>query len=110
MPVLNYSKNIDEIKKLLDCWSWRFLSVIGKMQVKKALAIPKLVHLFLSLPTPDDCLSKEIESILYNFIWNGKREKVARKTLINTIENGGLKMIDIVSFAKALKISWVKNM
>ena len=81
------------------------------MQAIKALAIPKLVHLFSSLPTPDDCLLKEVESILYNFIWNGKRDKVARKTLINTIENGGLKMIDIISFAKALKISWVtKNM
>ena len=44
---------------------------------------------------------KKLNLYFYKFIWNGKRDKVARKTLINTIENGGLKMIDIVSFAKS---------
>ena len=85
------------------------LSVIGKIQVIKALAIPKLVHLFSSLPTPDNCLLKKTESILYNFIWDGIREKAARKMLIYTIENLGLRMINITSFAKALKISLIKK-
>ena len=33
---------------------------------------------------------------------------IARKIIINDIEKGGLKMADIRSFAKALKISWNK--
>ena len=39
----------------------------------------------------------------------GKGDKIARKTIIDDIEDGGLKMTDIRSFAKALKISWIKK-
>jgi len=46
---------------------------------------------------------------LFSFIWGGKGDKIARKIIINDIEEGGLKMTDIRSFAKALKISWIKK-
>ena len=41
-------------------------------------------------------LIKEANSVLYNFIWNGK-DKVKRLALISDIEIGGLKMLDIQS-------------
>ena len=71
--------------------------------------MPKLVHLLSSLPSPDNNSFRQIETLFYSFIWNNKRDKIARKTKINTVENGGLKMIDIRTFDKALKISWVKK-
>ena len=39
-------------------------------------------------------LVKEVNSILYSFIWNGK-DKVKRCVLISDIDKGGLKMLDI---------------
>ena len=105
----NYKVKLDEVKKLLDSWSWRLLSIIGKIQVIKSLAVSKLVHLLTTLPTPDDIFVKELETLFFSFIWGGKGDKIARKTIINDIEDGGLKMTDICSFAKALKISWVKK-
>ena len=105
----NYKVKLDEVKKLLDSWSWRLLSIIGKIQVIKSLAVSKLVHLLTTLPTPDDIFVKELETLFFSFIWGGKGDKIARKTIINDIEDGGLKMTDIRSFAKALKISWVKK-
>ena len=104
----NYKVKLDEVKKLLDSWSWRLLSIIGKIQVIKSLAVSKLVHLLTTLPPPEDTFVKELET-LFSFIWGGKGDKIARKTIINDIEDGGLKMTDIRSFAKALKISWVKK-
>ena len=104
-----YRMKLDEVRKLLDSWSWRLLSIIGKIQVIKSLAISKFVHLFTTLPTPNDSFLKELETLFFSFIWGGKGDKIARKIIINDIENGGLKMTDIRSFAKALKISWIKK-
>ena len=109
IPNLNYNKNFEEIKQLLYCWSWRHLSIQGKIQVIKSLAVPKIVHLLSSLPSRNNNFFRQIETLFYSFIWNNKRDKIARKTIINTVENGGLKMIDICTFDKALKISWVRK-
>lgn len=38
---------------------------------------------------------KELEMFFFLFIWSGKCDKVVRKMIINDVENGGLKMIDI---------------
>ena len=68
-----------------------------------------MVHLFTTLPAPNDSFLKELETLFFSFIWDEKGDKIARKIIINDIENGGFKMTDIRSFAKALKISWIKK-
>ena len=88
----NYRMKLEEVRKLLDSWSWRRLSIIGKIQVIKSLAISKYVHLFTTLPIPNDSCFKELETFFFSFIWGGKGDKIARKIIINDIENGGLKM------------------
>ena len=35
---------------------------------------------------------KEVDSIFYHFIWNGK-DKVKRNAIISEVENGGLNML-----------------
>ena len=52
IPELNYNKKIEEIRQLLDCWTWRHLSILGKIQVIKSLALPIFVHLLTPLPSP----------------------------------------------------------
>ena len=44
---------------------------------------------------------KKAEKIIYDFIWQGKKDKVKRKVLINEKRKGGLEMIDIRSMVKA---------
>ena len=105
----NHRIKLDEVRKLLDSWSWRLLSIRGKIQVIKSLAVSKFVNLLTTLPTPNDPFLKELETLFFSFIWGEKCDEIARKTIINDIEDGGLKMTDIRSFAKALKISWIKK-
>ena len=45
---------------------------------------------------------------MYNFLWNGKNDKI-RSGVCQAYEVGGLKMVDIKSFLAALKISWLKR-
>ncbi len=47
---------------------------------------------------------------MYDFLWNGKPDKISRKLIIQTYENGGLKMIDIKSFINTLKASWITRL
>lgn len=47
---------------------------------------------------------KEIEKLIYKFIWDSKPDKIKRATLIANYEQGGLKMIDVSSYFKMLKL------
>ena len=51
----------------------------------------------------------ELNKLLYNFLWNGKNDKIRRSGMCQAYEVGGLKMVDIKSFPAALKISWLKR-
>ena len=40
---LNFWKTLESIKKTINLWKWRGLSLIGKIQIVKTFAIPKLM-------------------------------------------------------------------
>ena len=48
----NFSEKIVDIKKLINIWSSRGLSVYGKVTLIKSLLIPKIVYTSSLLPTP----------------------------------------------------------
>ena len=52
---------------------------------------------------------KEANSVLYNFIWNGK-DKVKLLALISDMETGGLKMLDIQSMICAKRVTCLKKL
>jgi hypothetical protein len=49
-----------------------------------------------------------METLMYEFIWDGKRDNIKRKTMIGEYKQGGLQMIDIKSYFDTLRIKWVK--
>ena len=64
----------------------------------------------VSLSDVDDIrLLKTINSILYDFLWDGKGDKIKRTTMINSYAKGGLKMLDIQSFNESLKVRWIQG-
>ena len=81
---------------------------MGKITIIKTLAVSQIVYMLSSLPTPPDIL-KTINSILYDFLWDGKDDKIKRTTMINNDAKGGLKMLDIQSFNKSLKMKWIQG-
>ena len=44
----------------------------------------------------------------FTFIW-GKRDRITRNTLIASVSDGGLNMLDIQSFVLAFKAAWFKR-
>ena len=45
----------------------------------------------MSLPTPGDNVIKEINTLFFNYIWNSKIDRVARKCITKDYGEGGLK-------------------
>ncbi len=48
---------------------------------------------------------KEIDIRIFKFLW-GKRDRIKRKSVINSLEDGGLNMMDVRSQLSAIKASW----
>ena len=103
-----FSEKIERVKNILSSWSARRLTLLGKITIIKALAVSQIVHVLTSLPTHQDAL-KENNTLLYDFLWESKGDKIKRTQMINDYDKGGLKMIDIQSFNKLLNRKWVNG-
>jgi len=77
--------------------------LLGKITVLKNLIVSKLV--FILSPLPTNCrVLKELSKSFFHFLWSGKGDKIKpRNVMIDDYSDGGLKMIDLESFNKALK-------
>ena len=63
---------------MLNAWSRRNLTPFGRITVIKSLVISKITHLLMNLPDPEESFLKELNKLLYNFLWNGKNDKIRR--------------------------------
>ena len=106
---LNFEPKLKEFRTCLNTWRKRNLTVLGKIVIIKSFALPKLIYPFMMLPNPKEEVLQDITRTLYNFLWNSNTDKISRKIIVQDIENGGLKMINIPFFLNALKASWVKR-
>ena len=50
--------------------------LMAKITVVKKYALPKLIYALLSLPNPPIETVKKIEKRMYEFIWDGKPDKL----------------------------------
>jgi hypothetical protein len=100
---------INSMKCLLNIWKSRNLTPLGKITVIKSLTLPIITHLLTVLPDPDTNIITDIENIFFNFIWNKPIGKVKKATLKKEYGEGGLRMVDLASYIKGLKISWIRR-
>ena len=50
----NFIEKIEKIRSILDNWSARRLTLLGKITIIKTLAVSQIVYILSSLPTPSD--------------------------------------------------------
>ena len=99
----NFNEKLEKVQNVLSCWKYRRLSLLGKITVLKSLIASQLVYILSPLPTNHRAL-EEINCIFYNFLWDGKGDKIKRDIMISDYENESLKITDIKSFNKGLKV------
>lgn len=106
---LNFEPKLIKIKHLLSSWKCRKLSIKGKITVINTLAISKLIYLASIIKVPDTVFT-EVKQLIVDFLWEGKTAKIAYSTLIQGIEQGGLKLVDLETKVKSLRLAWVKRL
>ena len=104
---LNFDSIFKSIQKTLSMWRWRGLTLLGRIQIVKTFAIPKFMSKASLISISDD-LIKKVNTLLYGFIWKGN-DKIKRTALINDIDKGGLKMLDIQSMIFSQRIITLKK-
>jgi len=81
---------------------------MGKILVIKSLAALQLTYVLPPLATNHEII-REINDLFYSYLWNNKGDKIKRSVIINDYERGGSKMVDIATFNKSLKTTWIKK-
>ena len=109
MIAMNYNEKLREIKSLLLQWSKRVLTPYGKIIVIKTLAMAKINHLLMSLPSPSEEVILDLERYFFNFLWNNGPDKIKRTVSVKNYRDGGLKMLKVKPFIESLKISWLRR-
>ena len=106
----NFFDQLDPLWRILKIWSSRDISIYRRVnvQVVKTIAISKLSFVCSVLHTPDK-FANEVNKLIFDYVWKHKNPKVKKSTLIKNKEKGGLNMVDLTLFDKALKICWVKR-
>ena len=47
--------------------------------------------------------------MFYKFLWNSGPDRIKRRIISKNIEYAGLRMVELKSFIKALKVSWLRR-
>ena len=77
----NFSEIIVKTRNILNSWTNRNLSLIGKINIINTLISPLFIHKLLVLEDMTDAMYKTINNEIVNFLWNGKKPKIALKIL-----------------------------
>ena len=102
-----FQSKLQMIAKIINIWSHRNLTWIGKIVIIKSLCISKINYAISTLETPDWFL-KQVKELIEKFLWNGKPARVKNSVMQNDVEFGGLRMTNLFCYNKAQKINWIK--
>ena len=105
----NFLQKVNKIQKLFNIWSQRDLSLYGKITIAKTLGLSKLIFVSACTHTPPYYIDI-INRLTTNFVWNNKKPKINRDTLIGPKDRGGLDLPEFEIISKSLKTAWVKRM
>ena len=104
---LNFDKRLDEIKCTFLRWKNRGLTLIGKFQLLKTFVMSKIMYIVSNIEIPDDFV-KEVEKLMFQFIWKGP-DKISRATMIADYTEGGLKFPKLKCMIETQLVKWIQR-
>ena len=99
----NWQSKLNKLKKFLNLWKSRSLSLFGKALVVNVLGLKKLIYLVRVLILPAWVLSS-VNWLIWPFIWNSRMETVSRNTCYLKTQSGGLGLDNLDLRCKSLRL------
>ena len=104
----NFEEKLNSMKKLLNLWRPRNLTLYGRITILKSLALSKLVYNRSVLTFPLKFASL-VKAVISEFVWSTK-PKIKHTTMIGPKTKGGLDLPDFEIMNNALKVTWIKRL
>ncbi len=107
--LMNFERKIEKVKGIMNMWTGRNLTMYGKAQIAKTFIMSQFLFVSSAISMPKHIV-KEINNLVFKFVWNGKKERIKRSVLMNEIPLGGLRIPDMHSMIEASKLVWIKRL
>ena len=85
----NITPIIEKINSIIKIWGQRKLTLFGKTTVIKSLLESQLIYRLSVLPSPKIETLRNIDKILFDFLWDKKPHKILKKVIIKPKSEGG---------------------
>ena len=103
----NFYSKIEKMKKILNIWKMRNLTLIGKNLLINALSSSLFIfNAQIELPPTD--FVNIVEKLHKEFLWAGV-PKIAHNTIIASYKAGGIKYRDLNCFIEAINVKFIQN-
>ena len=99
----NFGDKIDKAKQIINMWKQKDLSLIGRVQIIKTFITSLFKYSISAEDIPENYI-KEVESVIYAFVWKDKKEGLKRRVLIKSEEEGGLKVPSFKFIVDSVKL------
>ena len=109
----NFDDKVDDIKQLLNRWTFRNLTVYARIQIVKSLGLSKMTHLIQIVPNPPPTMINDLQRQINKFVWEGGKQK---KHVVNEGRaqqppaKGGLGVPNVKDFWNGLKCTWIHRL
>ena len=100
---LNFVSKIQKLQTKVD------LTLLGKVVISKVLGISSLVYSGSNINMLKEII-RDAQSRLFRFLLNNKQDKIKRTCLYQDFEKGGLRVPDIETINKALRLAWIPSL
>ena len=100
---------VTKFNGVLGAWSGRALTFSGKITVLKTLALSTLYYVASVVPASPATVTA-IDRACWRFLWSGKRDPIARNTVLLPRQHGGLGAPDFPSIISSLQLQWLRRL
>ena len=104
----NWRPRITAVENVLSSWRQRQLSSRGRALVINALALSRVWYV-ASLVHMPEWVIKELNTLVFNFFWKGKRDLVSRSVVVQPSLFGGFSVVNVRFKVWSLIAQWVKR-
>ena len=105
---VNWTELIHKFEVQLALWKQRQLSFRGRALVANVLGLSLFWYQATVFDMPKTIIFK-INKLLFPFVWNKKREWMARSSVIQSVGLGGLGVVDISDKLLSLRSVWLRR-
>ena len=109
MPTAKEIINFNFVSKIQKLQTKVDLTLLGKVVISKVLGISSLVYSGSNINMLKEII-RDVQSRLFRFLLNNKQDKIKRTCLYQDFEKGGLRVPDIETINKALRLAWIPSL